>query len=303
MFKSAVIFRIRTARMPSASLIEAELEKRRFAPCGASQMESFGWVQPRGEKHGPFQEAIGGQYILQMMTESKILPGSVVKEMVQARLDKIQEETGHRPKGKRAKEVKEEVIQELLPKSFTRKKSVRMWVNPVDKFILVEAGTPKAAERIIQEYARCLFELDPDLAIGDLSTNQTPAQAMTTWLTTQDAPEDFTVDRDCELKGTDEEKATVRYTRHTLDIKEIVDHINQGKTPTKLAMTFDSRVSFMLGDNLSLKKIELLDVVMDDAGPEKGGFDADVAIFTGEMVKFVPALVKALSGETSPDSE
>jgi recombination associated protein RdgC len=299
MFKSAVIFRVRAdGSVPSSAQFEEQMTKRRFVPCGASQIESFGWVRPRGEKHSPLLESVGGQYILHLMTESKMLPGSVVKEALKVRLDKIEEESGRRPKGKLAKEIKEEVIAALLPKAFTTKKLTRVWLDPVGKFLVIEAGTSKAADRLVKEVLFIMSEIGEDATLGSLNTKETPAAAMSRWLTTQEAPEGFTVDRECALKSPSGEKAAVSYSRHTLDINEVVEHINQGKSPTKLALTHDSRVSFVLTDNLALKKIELLDVVADDAGKDKNGFDADVAIFTGEMRKLIPQLIEVLGGET-----
>lgn len=301
MFKNAVIFRFRAAALPATALIEEQLNKRRFAPCGASQMESYGWVRPRGEKHSPLLEVVGGQYILNLMTESKVLPASVVKEELAKRLARIEQDTGKRPKGKLAKQIKEEVIQALLPKAFTKKKTTRMWICPSGKFILVEAGTVKAAERIITELHKAVTEIDSNFAVGELRTLNSPALSMSTWLTTQEAPESFTVDRECELKSPSEDKASVKYSRHTLEIAQIVEHIQQGKVPTKLALTHDSRVSFVLDDKMALKKIELLDVVIEDAGNDTTGFDADVAIFTGEISKLIPDLIKALGGEEESD--
>jgi recombination associated protein RdgC len=66
-------------------------------------------------------------------------------------------------------------------------------------------------------------------------------------------------------------------------------------------MTWNSRVSFILTEALTLKKIELLDVVLENQ-PQKagkdddGGFDADVALTTGELRQLMPDLVLALGG-------
>lgn len=297
MFKNAIIFRINAeTRLPSASELEARLQQGTFGPCGPTQLESYGWVPPRGEKHAPLVENIGGELILALMTETKMLPGAVVKEKLAARLQKIEEETGRRPKGKLAKELKEEVILDLLPKAFTKKSKTRMWVSPKGKFIVVESGSIKKCDRIITLLVDAFGALKSGVSVSQLNTQTSPQTAMSTWLTTQLPPDEFTVDREVELKSTDEEKATVRYTRHTLDLPQVVEHIQHGKVPTKLALTHNGRVSFMLADNLTLKKLELLDVVRADSSDESG-FDADVALFTGEMRQLIPDLIKALGGE------
>ncbi|WP_415829840.1 recombination-associated protein RdgC, partial [Delftia tsuruhatensis] len=125
----------------------------------------------------------------------------------------------------------------------------------------------------------------------------TSAQAaMAHWLTTQESPAGFSIDRECELKAADESKAVVRYGRHPLDIAEVQQHIEHGKLPTRVAMTWDDRVSFVLTQGLQLRKVQMLDVVTESKDGD-GGFDADVAITTGELSKLIPDLIEALGGE------
>ncbi len=119
---------------------------------------------------------------------------------------------------------------------------------------------------------------------------------MAHWLLTQEAPVGFSIDRQCELKAVDESKSVVRYGRHPLDIDEVKQHVEHGKLPTKLALTWDDRVSFLLADNLQLKKINFPDSVLDQAGDEDS-FDTDVAIATGELAKLIPDLIEVLGGE------
>jgi len=96
----------------------------------------------------------------------------------------------------------------------------------------------------------------------------------------------------------------VRYARHTLDIDEVGQHITQGKLPTQLAMTWSGRVSFVLSDAMTIKKLKLLDVVLEGASSatkDEDNFDADVALVTGELKQLIPALIEALGGELKPD--
>lgn len=138
----------------------------------------------------------------------------------------------------------------------------------------------------------------PCLAVTLVTTKISPVTAMSAWLNTQELPAMFTADRDCLLRACDDSKATVRYASHRLDIDEIRLHIEGGKLPIQLAMTWNDSLSFVLAENGSIKKIEFLDVAADTK-PAKGsdsGFDADVAIATGTLRQMIPALVEALGG-------
>ncbi|MCM5678505.1 recombination-associated protein RdgC [Schlegelella sp. S2-27] len=297
MFKNALVFRIAQWDRPAVADIEERLAGARFAECGATQPESAGWVEPRGQKHGALVESIGGQWILRLCTETKSVPASAVKTRLEEQLDKVEQETGRRPKGKRAKELKEEIVRDLLPRAFPKRGNTTVWINPAAGFVVVDASSIKKADAIV---SRLVELLGGGLSLSFLQSEISPAVAMSGWLKSKEAPAGFTIDRDCELKQPDSEKATVRYARHTLDIDEVGQHIEQGKVPTQVAMTWDSRVSFVLTESLAIKKIKLLDVVLEGASSatrDDGGFDADVALMTGELGKLIPDLIDALGGE------
>ena len=96
-------------------------------------------------------------------------------------------------------------------------------------------------------------------------------------------------------------KSTVRYVRHGLDIEEVRGHLQAGKQPTRLALTWRGRVSFVLTESMQLKKLGFEDVVFEGTGAAgdraDDGFDTDAAITTGELVQLIPDLVAALDGE------
>jgi recombination associated protein RdgC len=302
MFKTALVYRIDQWEQPTQATIESSLDGARFNECGTTQRESAGWVEPRGEKHGALIESVGGQLILKLCTETKAVPGSVVKTRLDERLDKIKEQTGRRPKGKQAKEIKEEIVHDLLPRAFPKRATTLVWLDVAAQCVVVGAGSAKRADAVV---TRLVELLGGGLMLSLVQTELAPATAMAEWLSSKEAPAGFTIDRECELKQTDSEKATVRYTRHTLDIDELGLHIKQGKLPTQLAMTWNSRVSFVLTESMTLKKIKLLDVVMEgtghDSGKQDNGFDADVAITTGELSQLIPDLIDALGGALQRD--
>lgn len=297
MFKSALVYRIDQWDRPDLTDIESRLDGARFIECGATQQESAGWVEPRNEKHGALLENVGGQLILKLCTETKAVPGSVVKTRLDERLDKIADETGRRPKGKAAKELKEEIVRDLLPRAFPKRSTTLVWIDTAAKLVLIGAGSAKKADNVA---TRLIELLGGGLMLSLVNTELSPATAMAHWLATKEAPSGFSIDRECELKQPDSEKSTVRYARHTLDIDEVGEHIKQGKLPTQLALTWSSRVSFVLTESLALKKIKLLDVVLESASQQStqddNGFDTDVAITTGELRQLIPDLIDALGG-------
>jgi recombination associated protein RdgC len=197
------------------------------------------------------------------------------------------------------KELKEEIVHSLLPRAFPKRGNTLIWIDLQAQRIVIGAASAKKADKVLTQLADLL---GGGLRLTQLQTELSPATAMATWLSEQEAPAGFSIDRECELKQPDSEKAAVRYARHTLDIAEVGQHIQQGKLPTQLAMTWAGRVSFVLTEALAIKKIKLLDVVLEanqgaKDGKDDGGFDADVALTTGELRRLLPDLIEALGGE------
>ena len=288
-----IVYRIAAAWQGDLQVLEQALQKVPFMPCGATQEQSSGFVPPRGAEHGVFAESVGGQWILRFMTESKMLPGPVLARKVQEKAARIEQETGRKPGKKETRDLKEEAKLDLLPMAFTKQGGMWVWLDPQARWLVLDTASQGRAD----ELTSLLVELLPGFAVALLDTQTSPQTAMALWLKEQQAPAGFSIDRECELKSPDESKAVVRYARHPLDIEEVRQHIEAGKLPTKLAMTWDERVSFVLTEGLQLKKIALLDTVMDGQKAEDGGFDADVAIATGEFVRLLPDLLEALGGE------
>ncbi len=293
MFKSLIAYRISPLWPADLAAIEEALAKSPFIECGATQQKSAGWVPPRGEAHGALVESIGGQGIARLMTETKAVPASVLARKVAEKAARIEQETGRKPGRKETKALKDEALLDLLPMAFTKQASTWVWIDPTARLLVLDTSSQGRADEVVSMLVGSL----PGLSVSLLHTQTSPQAAMAHWLATQEPPAGFSIDRECELKAADESKAVVKYGRHPLDIAEVQEHIKQGKLPTKLALTWDDRVSFVLTEGLQIKKLAFLDSVFEGTKADEGGFDTDVAIATGELRKLIPDLIEALGGE------
>lgn len=301
MFKNALLFRFGPSWTPDLSQLEASLCEKPFIECGLTQERSTGWVAPRGEVGGALVESVGGQWVLKLMHESKSVPASAIARKVDEHKAQILTATGRKPGKKESKELKEQVLLELLPQAFSTRSAVNLWIDPEARSLLVDVSSLAKADGMLT----LLNAAMPNTGLQMVQTKASPSQAMANWLLSQEPPAGFSIDRECELKAPDESKATVRYASHALDIEEIQQHIQHGKVPTKLAMTWEGKVSFVLNDKLQVSKLSFVDGAMGAAGEGQAGaadvrddrFDADVAIATGTIKDMIPALMEALGGE------
>ena len=295
MFKNVIVYRVGPEWSATVAQMEASLDGARFVACGASQEKSIGWTEPRGEANAPLVESVAGQLILKLMIETRTLPGSVITRKAEERVAHIEATTGRKPGKKEIREIKDDIKLELMPLAFSKESSVFVWLDPQARLLVIDAASQGRADEVITMLVKSLA----GLAVALIDTKVSPTAAMSEWLITQDPPSGFSVDRECELKAADESKAVVRYTRHPLDTDEVKLYVESGKLPTRLALTWDSRVSFVLTEGLQLKKLAFLEVVFEGtsgSGKDKG-FDADVAIATGELQRLLPDLLEALGGE------
>jgi recombination associated protein RdgC len=297
MFKNLTLYKILPGWSPSIEQIESALDAARFVPCSDTQDQSSGWIEPRGEAHGPLVESVAEQWMLRFMIETKSVPGAAVKKKAQEEADRIEASTGRKPGKKETRELREDALLALLPQAFPRQGAVWVWIDRKNGWLVTDASSQGKLDLIIT----ALVNAFNGLSLNLVQTTVTPQTAMTAWLSAQSPeewPESFHVERECELKSGDEEKSVVRFNRHNLATDEVRKHIAEGKLPTRVAMSWEGRVGFVLTESMTLKKIAFLDGVFDDRSDNtESGFDADVALATGELQKLIPALLSALGGE------
>jgi recombination associated protein RdgC len=294
-FKNLQIYRLSAPLAMTSEQLEAALAKQAFAACSSLDMQTQGWISPRD--NGMLVHTVNRQMLLQLGTEKKLLPSSVINQVSKARAAELEEQQGFKPGRKQMKEIKEQVTDELLPRAFSIRRNTSVWIDPVNNWLVVDAASPTKADEVF----KALLKSMDQLPIGTLRVQQSPVAAMTDWLTADEAPSGFTVDQDTELRATGEGKATVRYVRHTLEADDVRRHIAAGKQCTRLAMTWADRVSFVLTESLTVKRVAPLDVLKEGndgmTQNDDERFDTDFALMTGELSKLMGDLVQALGGE------
>ena len=294
-FKNLQIYRLPAPWAMSQEQLEEALSPQTFADASGMDMQNQGWCSPR--ENGMLVHAINRQFLIAFATEKKLLPATVVNQVSKSKAAEIEEQQGFAPGRKQMKEIKEQVTDELLPRAFSIRRNTGVWIDPVNGWLVVDAGNAGRADEVI----KLLIKSVKRLPLRALRVQQSPVSAMTQWLVADEAPSGFTIDQDTELRSTGEGKATVRYVRHALEAEDIRRHIEAGKQCTRLALTWNSRISFVLTESMTLKRITPLDVINEADGSMTRDaderFDGDMMLMTGELGAMLAALVDALGGE------
>ncbi len=294
-FKNIQAYRLATGWAMAPGTLETALSQQPLMPCTGMSVMSRGWVPP-AENMG-LVASHQRHLLIALGVETKLLPSSVVKEETKLRAADLEQKQGYKVGKKQMRDIQERITAELLPRAFAKRRVTRAWIDPVGRWLVVDASAPARAEELLEHLRNTLGELP----VTRLDTEMSPQGAMTQWLTLGDAPGTFALDSECELKGTGEDAATVRYLRHDLSIKEIRDHISGGKLAMRVGLLWKDRLSLLLAEPFQIKRVKSL--AMEQGGDEGAGvnptdqFEADFALMTGELGGLMTDLVKALGGE------
>lgn len=293
MFKHLCAYRLTAPWTMTAEHLAESLSRQAFQPCLQYEMESSGWTAPI--EGGPLVHTVNSQILIQITTEAKILPASVINQHTKVRAVELEEQQGFKPGRKQMKEIKEQVTDELLPRALCKRTNLRIWIDPVNGWLVIDTSAANRADFVFKMLLKSL----ESLPFSSLRTHESPMQAMTNWLEFDEAPENFTVDRDAELRAVDQSKGTVKYRNQALDHGEMLAHISGGKKCVQLAMTYADRISFVLTEGLILKRIHIHDIARESLHALENDaerFDADFMIMADEGNKLLTAVVAALGG-------
>jgi recombination associated protein RdgC len=294
-FKNLQIYRLPRAWPMTAAALADAFASQAFAPASSNELLRQGWAPPRGDG-APLVHAVNGQFLLRLVTEKRVLPAKVINQVAKARAAELEEQQGFAPGKKVMKELRERVADELLPRAFPIRSHLDAWIDPKSGWLAIDTSSPTKADDVL----KLLLKAVDRMPVESLRVQSSPVAMMTAWLDSDEAPAGFTVDQNATLRATGESKAEVGYKRHSLDPEDMRRHIAAGKQCTKLAMTWNSRICFVLTEQLAIKSIKPLDVIKEGEAitySDDERFDNDLALMTGELAKMLADLVEALGGE------
>jgi recombination associated protein RdgC len=297
-FKNLSIFRLTEAFTLTPEELEQKLETLMFRPTGPHEETSFGWTAPLGKSSGPLVHSSNGFMMLCGKKEEKVLPSAVINELVQEKISDAEERQGSKLSKKERTVIKDELIFELLPKAFTFSRKTYAYIDPKGSWLIVDSASAKSAEDLLSNLRKCLGSLP---AIP-LNTMEKPSLTMTARLLNNQAPDDITIEDECELRSPEEEGGIIRCKRHDLGLPEIKNHLDSGKLVIKLAVNWADRIAFIIDEHLAVKRLRFLDLIQDQvadtqAEDEADRFDVDFSIMSLELSNFLPRLLELFGGE------
>jgi recombination associated protein RdgC len=292
-FRNLTLFRFPTSL--DLSDLESRLATCALKPVGALELSSRGFIPPFGREAEALSHRIGDAIWLSVGSEDKLLPSAVVNDLLQKKLAELEQKEGRRPGGRTRKRLKEDLVHELLPRAFVRPGRTDAILDLEHGICVVDSSSRKQAENVVSEIRAALGSF-PALP---LNAEVAPRAVLTGWIAGEPLPDGLTLGDECELKDAADKGAVVKCQRQELTGDEIGKHLEAGKQVTRLALTLDDHVSFVLGEDLVARKFKLLEGAVDGLESTEredlhAELDARFALMAGELKRLFTVLEPAL---------
>jgi len=291
-FRNLTLFRFSPAVADDLKRLDEALGEHRLRPCGPLEMFTKGFVPPVGRgEDAPLTHVVKHCTMVTVGGEDKLLPAAVVNDELQRKVRKIAEEEGRKVGGRERKRLKEDLLTELLPRAFVRSSRLPAYVDTRHGWLVLDTSSRKSAENALTQIREALgsFPAVP------LAPEEGPRVLMTDWLANGTLPAGLAFGDEVELR--DPATATgaiAKCRRQDLDAEEVKEHLRNGKQVFQLGLVFDDRMSFVLGEDLIVRKLKFLDVVTEELGDSfedaQAEADAGFALLTLELERLLAKL-------------
>lgn len=300
-FKKLLIYRITAAVDFDIESLQAALASKPARKLADQELKHFGFASPLPAVDGVVPEIlahpVSDAILVSAVSNFRQIPGAAIAEELNSRIAVIEREQERKVRGKERSDLKDQVIQLLMPRVLPKQKRISALILPKHNLILVNTSKSADAEDLLS----ALREVMGSLPVRPLTTADSPSAAMTEWLKDKESmPGDFFTLGDALLVG--DEKSRAQLKDMDLQGEEVQMHLSAGMRVSTLSLAFSDKFSFRLSDKLQVEQIKFEDVIMQEAKSNAGDeaaqmFDATLAIMIGTFTKFIGALTEAFGGE------
>ncbi|AHN27953.1 recombination-associated protein RdgC [Snodgrassella alvi] len=276
-FKQLSIYPLNKDNLPNLETLVDKLTEAQFKPCMGLDWDSIGFASPVSfspEMVFPAQNT----WRIALKKEEKVLPAAVVRDILDEKINEIREAEGRNVGRKEKMELKETITDDLLPRAFTKSGKTEAIIDTQRGLLMINQANANRAEMLLTKLREALGGLEAKLP----RTQQSPGSLMTEWLLRGDAAGHFELDCDCELKGLGDAAPVVRISHQDLTAEEVVNLVKNGKVVTQLGLCWQDRVRFVLTQDFTLKRIQFLDVIQEEAAGQ--GDDMQSITFASQIL-------------------
>ena len=296
-FRTCAVYTLNRDIPLQADEIITQLEACQFTPCGSQDMAKSGFVSPFGKHSDQLVHVSGNFLMLAIRKETKILPSPVIKEALQAKIDKLEAEQSRKLKKTEKDSLKDEVLHSLLPRAFSRNSLSHLVIDTSANRIYTSASG-RAAEDMLALLRKALGSLP----LVPLTLESPIELTLTEWVRSGDLPAGYALKDAAQLKAILEDGGVINCKKQDLVSDEIANHIQAGKVVTAIELDWQERIQFSINDSGVFSKVRFCDTLTeqnDDISREDvlQRMDADFFLMVGELAALIQNTIDALGGE------
>jgi recombination associated protein RdgC len=254
--------------------------------CGSQEEFSFGWL-PLIRNSEQWSLASDHCLLFRAGNEEKVLPSAVVREELEAKVAEIELIEGRKVGRKEQSDMKEELVFTLRPKAFSKRTDIWAYIDLKAKILVLNSTNASMTEQLFKHLQTTLgsFPMTP------LQAQVSPSSLMTDWLVKNEVPASLETGDECEIQDASEDKATIRFKSLEPLSEDVTRHLQQGMAVKNLALRWSDKLSFVLHDDLTLRKIKFDDALKEAAfNDSQGGglsdMDANFSLMSLTMREF-----------------
>lgn len=293
-FKNIFVFAFTRPFTTTNEELRTLLHEQAFTPLGSTELRHFGWTNSLGKGSNLTTES-NGNILICARSEEKILPSAVVKDAVDERIEALENEQGRGATKKEKEQFKEDVVFELLPRAFNKVTDTHAYINVENNTIVVNTSNRGKAESLLALLRKTLGTLP----VTSLSPDSAADEVMTEWLTANSnytfVKRGWSLGQEAHFNSIGDQSASAIVKNQDLNGDEVKAHLDADQFVTKIALEYDESMSFMLNDDLSIKRIKFFDVIAEqnddiDCDDLNAKITADFTLMAGELNRMITDL-------------
>ncbi len=297
-FKNILFYRFTEQVNYSVEQLQEAFTEHCFTPCKSQELSRYGWVAPHQNMGENLIFQSNGSFLITAQKEDKLVPSSVINQQLKDRVAIIEKNEARKVYRKEQLSLKDEIVLDLLPRAFSKYSQTSALIVPQHGFIAVDSANFSKAEELLNLLRNSLDTLPVRLP----DVNHSPSVMMSQWLAEENLVPQFKCLEECELKDISGEGATIKIKGQELQCDEVTMHLDTGKQVTKLALEWDETLSFILHEDLSIKRLKPTDQLTTELNEENDEdpltrLDSDTSRLSLELQRLLPQLLEAFGGE------
>lgn len=295
MITKASIYKVQDINLNN---IQDDLKKFEFTNCRPEQIMSSGWVSPWGNDEDFLYDVLNQNVVcLKYCVEEKIIPGPAVNIKLNKKVCEIEFKEERKVSRKERSELRESVIEEILPTALTKMYYVRVCITYTEHngiWLIVDTDSEPKASLALAALRKSIGSLPAE----PISQSFDPCE-LTKWVNNGEAPGQWQFNEYAVFKDAFD-NGTVKFESRPDD--DYIEYLKENDGFIKeLSIIKPGIGSFKLNQDMVIKKFiadDVLESQIYDTEDEFAKLQAELILYNSTLINEFIELVKLCENQT-----